>query len=818
MLKLFTFLLLIPSALCAQGDDLLGFLEIKFVNCSNQIRFDLETMIHEPSKRTAQNLRVTVDKYEECAKELGIFNQKIMAASSQDSIEYEIFLEVDKWVKNFDLVTLKNKTEKLVFSDCFYFTIDCKFIENVEEFIKAYNGNHMTQILQMNEIVMKYHWLIGNNTKRVSRYLVEYPFNKLPNEDYTSLVDYFIKSDKKYAKESLNKSNEEFFQFTRNKAEKEKADYMARLGLFYFLGFGVKKNDELAYTWIQKACDKKHTSSHLLLGYMAENGIGLKKDSDLAMYAYTYAAEKDIVPAMTRIAILHMNAPEESRDFYEIRKWLKLAKQMNDPDAAFHLGLIANSGFGVKRDFSSAKSYFEEAAMEGNSFAMLYLWDYYYHAKGVNKDDWKAKMWLEKAVEAQNKDAIFTQGALYWQGQMYDQDSVLGYQKIIQAADLDQPTAQWHIGSMLIHGIQGQKDEKKAFSYLLKSREHDNLNAKVLIAELYEKGIGIEKNMAEARKIYHEVKDLHPHAEFRLGILNLEQEGAEKNLALAHQYFESAAQRFHTGSMIMLGFMYWDGLWVNENLEQAIAWFKRAASLNNPLARILLLACEIEAKVDLNDLQKALELTAQIEELGLTMNEELFEEFWNILLDDQEIDAFSASPKSLDFEKIVADAENGDTKAMVLLGDFLSRSRDTQDKSHAHNWYEKAAALDNAEAAFKTGLSYYFGFDGSGKREFKKAREWFVVAANKNNADAMFMLGELYYSGLGVKMDYSLAMKWYKKAAQLGNSEAMLAIGLMYLYGESVPKSCSEARKWYLKALHHGNKGAQKRLDNLPCR
>ncbi len=63
--------------------------------------------------------------------------------------------------------------------------------------------------------------------------------------------------------------------------------------------------------------------------------------------------------------------------------------------------------------------------------------------------------------------------------------------------------------------------------------------------------------------------------------------------------------------------------------------------------------------------------------------------------------------------------------------------------------------------------------DGRGvAQDYAKAREWYEKAAAKDDADAMFNLGLLYDNGQGVAQDYAKARAWYQKAAAKGHARA----------------------------------------------
>jgi TPR repeat protein len=115
-----------------------------------------------------------------------------------------------------------------------------------------------------------------------------------------------------------------------------------------------------------------------------------------------------------------------------------------------------------------------------------------------------------------------------------------------------------------------------------------------------------------------------------------------------------------------------------------------------------------------------------------------------------------------------------------------------QDYAKARDWYEKAAAKDNAGAMVQLGLFYAHGQGGA--QDYAKAREWFEKAAPKDNAMGMAYLGILYENGQGVPQDYIKAREWYEKAAAKDSTDAMFNLGVLYQNGKGVTQDYVKAR------------------------
>ena len=154
-----------------------------------------------------------------------------------------------------------------------------------------------------------------------------------------------------------------------------------------------------------------------------------------------------------------------------------------------------------------------------------------------------------------------------------------------------------------------------------------------------------------------------------------------------------------------------------------------------------------------------------------------------------------------------------DASAMYSQGESSYR---TQNYAKALEWYEKAAAEDNADAMFKLGLLYH---NGQGVAQNNaKAIEWYEKAADKGNTDAMVNLGMHYANGLGVARNYAKAREWYEKAAAKDNAIAMVNLAVLYHNGQGVARNYAKARELLNRAADKGNSNAKGLLKQLPFR
>jgi len=160
--------------------------------------------------------------------------------------------------------------------------------------------------------------------------------------------------------------------------------------------------------------------------------------------------------------------------------------------------------------------------------------------------------------------------------------------------------------------------------------------------------------------------------------------------------------------------------------------------------------------------------------------------------------------KNFDYENSTVDqlkiqAAKPDAYAMNRLGWHYG---DTDD-SLSFYWYEKSAALGNAEGLYNLGVFHVSG--KLGRKNPEEANRLWHLAAAKRYCSAMCNLGISYYYGNGIRQDYNESMKWIQLAAYNDDSKAMVMMGQFYHLGRGVRINLVEALAWYNLAKQRTN-------------
>lgn len=198
--------------------------------------------------------------------------------------------------------------------------------------------------------------------------------------------------------------------------------------------------------------------------------------------------------------------------------------------------------------------------------------------------------------------------------------------------------------------------------------------------------------------------------------------------AAAFEQFERLAIGGDSAAQYRLAQFYGGGAGTEQELEQAVRWYRRAADNGHAGAQF---------------------------SLGV-----LYSTGNGVERDD-----------GLAVDWYVNAAKQGYIDAQYNLGYMYASGRGVdQDLTRARTWYKLAADQGHARAQINLGAMYASG-DGV-ERDDAKAADWYRKAAKQGDADAQFSLGYLYEFGRGVNNDRGEALRWYGASADQGHVDA----------------------------------------------
>ena len=197
------------------------------------------------------------------------------------------------------------------------------------------------------------------------------------------------------------------------------------------------------------------------LGYSYFHGEGVEQDKEKGLYWMNRAAEGDSAAVHYKIGRLYETGEIYSKDIKKAFEFYLLSAQKGDPYGTVNLSVMYLQGKGVEKDVEEGIKWAEKAAKNGFVNAQVNL------ALLYNSND--------KTI--QNKEK-----ALYWFGEAAEKGSAL---------------AQYEMGKNEV--LNKQYD--KAFEYFDSAVEGGDTNAMIMLAMMFEQGLGTEKNSEKSLKL-----------------------------------------------------------------------------------------------------------------------------------------------------------------------------------------------------------------------------------------------------------------------------------------------------------------------------
>ncbi|OAN43713.1 hypothetical protein A6A05_05045 [Magnetospirillum moscoviense] len=218
----------------------------------------------------------------------------------------------------------------------------------------------------------------------------------------------------------------------------------------------------------------------------------------------------------------------------------------------------------------------------------------------------------------------------------------------------------------------------------------------------------------------------------------------------------AAATAGNAAAQVLLGNVYRQGLGIEADEVEAVAWYTKAANQG--------------------DVRGAFSL-AVMYDLGLGTRK-----------NDKEA-----------LRWYLAAAHKGDGPAEFNLGNMIRTGRGCPaDAAVAAQWYAKAAAHGEVAALFALGTLYEAG-QGVGA-DPAKAMAYYRQGAELGDSDCAFNLSNMLRQGVGGQPDPEQAAEWCRQAAEQGLAAAQLNYGLMLLAGFGQPVDPTSAAYWLNRA------------------
>lgn len=562
-------------------------------------------------------------------------------------------------------------------------------------------------------------------------------------------------------------------------------------------GFGLNKDEEVAYAWIRKSAERGNIEAVYYVGVALRMGKGTVPNLGEALSWLEKAAQKDYVEAIILVGLMYANGegtPNDEPDYIKALQYEKRGTELGSSKAKYYLALLYYDGNGVERDFSLAFSLLLEAAQDNILEAMKKVAEMYEKGEGTEESIENALYWYKNAAEKNDSDSAYVVAEMYRLGKLvgHDDGEALKYYEIsakqrnISACDI--------AGYMYLYGEGCKPDTDKALTYLNIAAEAGVMRAQACLGEIY---YGYE-NFSQAIVWYRkaaeqgEVKCAYGLAElYRLG------KGTAVNNIEALSWYEKAAKGNEINAFEWAGYLNETGEGINNHIpdySKAIAFYNQAISQKSFFAMERVGILYFDGVNVAPDYSEAFKLISSAATEG---NRIISQRYLALMYRDGK---GTVRDLKLAYSWFKKAADANDVQSMHEVAEMLRNGAGIdQDIEQAFVYYDKAAQMKHPESCDWAAFMLVQGT--ACKQDFGKAKCYFAIAAAAGIARAQYYTSQILMNDKA----YQAAVDMLVASANAGYLDALCKLGEEYSTGRIIPRDISKAEPYLRSAISQGS-------------
>ena len=142
-----------------------------------------------------------------------------------------------------------------------------------------------------------------------------------------------------------------------------------QIGLFYYNGWGVQKNESEALKWFERAANHGNECGMYNSGFLYREGRGTELDYYKALYWFQKASESGHTEAPNQIGLMYYREEGVPQDYEVAYFYFEKGTVAGDNTAKYNMAYFLMRGLGVKQDIPRALGIFEELVTVGHEGA-----------------------------------------------------------------------------------------------------------------------------------------------------------------------------------------------------------------------------------------------------------------------------------------------------------------------------------------------------------------------------------------------------------------------------------------------------------------
>lgn len=311
----------------------------------------------------------------------------------------------------------------------------------------------------------------------------------------------------------------------------------------------------------------------------------------------------------------------------------------------------------------------------------------------------------------------------------------------------------------------------------------------LILILIYGTLVGLSKELPDdVNKLTKMAQKGNVEAQLKLANIYYEGIGIEPNYDEAKYYYELAANKNAPLGFVGLGNCYLNGLGVSEDAAEAASMFKKAADMGSIEGKAELGYCYyfgygVEKNVD-ESLKLCSEAAAKGNAEGMYILGRAY--YYGNGVEENDDEAFKYLYKA---------ASEGFLEAYPLLAECYSEGWGVE-KNDDIAFKLLSYAYEQGDPQVIVPLSNCY-MDGLGTQKDPEMGFQLLLEAEKNGKNVNYSLGKCYLKGIGVEKNFEKAVEYFNKA---NSSSGFKTVAEAYLNGDGVEKNFEKAIEYFNKA------------------
>ncbi len=359
------------------------------------------------------------------------------------------------------------------------------------------------------------------------------------------------------------------------------------VGLRYLFGRDFPADTAKAASWIKKAADQSLLTAKYNLAILSNNGWGVEWNPFEAFKLFLAAAKGNMVEAEYMVGLSYVDDLVVPRNWNTAYEYLSHAADHGFKPATEVLAEFTKRGVHFNKDSATTrpevkdtpKTAVNNKGKPDTSWTPVFL--------DLQRDPPNAlddTTLLKEAYREANITARYAMENQALKHHRVEEDT--GMVRIIEAAESGNPEALTLIGRLYEQGIGVDRDFTLASEYYIRAVRFDSPRASQLLWKL-------DQNAEFRKQLDERSQHNDPVALFVWAGLTALQYDATLNEQKALELLEKSAERHHIPALIELGLCDYQGRWVKQDRDAAIAIWNEAASLGSKEAKVRIAAAKV---------------------------------------------------------------------------------------------------------------------------------------------------------------------------------------------------------------------------------